>query len=86
MVFFSSMVSKTFNIDFLKKEILYYTLFIVDNTNFSSQTNYLIFKSKYSRLNLVCNTKSVNLKLKISKFKFKKMNNQGLINGFYRAV
>jgi hypothetical protein len=80
------MMSTNVSKDFLKKDILSSTFLILDNTSFSHQTDYVSFKTKYSRLNVIRNTRSLNLKLKISKSKFKKLNNLGVLNGFYRAM
>jgi len=71
----------------LKKEILSIVYSIVYNTGFLKQTDYALFKRQYFRVNNITrNNVVINLKLKISKFKFKNLNNSAKLNGFYRAI
>jgi hypothetical protein len=71
----------------IKEETLLRVYSILTDAGFSSQTTYNLFKLKYCRLYLRSgSTKSVNMKLKLSRFKFKSGNNLGILNGFYRAV
>jgi hypothetical protein len=70
-----------------KKEIFYFIGATVRDVGFSSQTEYILLKRQYNCFNLLStNTKSVNLKIKITRSKFKIANNLAALNGFYRAI
>jgi hypothetical protein len=71
----------------LKNEIIVTVYKILYNTSFLNKKNYSQFKCQYLRTNNITrNVRAINLKLKISKFKFKNLNNSGKLNGFYRAI
>jgi len=71
----------------IKKEIFYFISTTLRDIGFSSRTTYILLKRQYSCYNLLStNTKSVNLKLKITRSKFKIANNLATLNGFYRAI
>jgi len=71
----------------LKNEILFVVYKVVYNTTFLNQKNFVLFKYQHFHANNVTrNIRAINLKLKISKFKFKNLNNAGKFNGFYRAI
>jgi len=62
------------------------SLFLVD-VGFTSRTTYIMLKRRLFHFSLITgNSKSVNLKLKVSRFNVKKNINSGLLVGFYRAV
>lgn len=54
---------------------------------FSSRINYMFFKRKFYRYSLLTtNTKSMNLKFRLTRFNVKHLNNSAVLPGFYRAV
>jgi hypothetical protein len=56
------------------------------DVGFSQKIKYLRFKTSYYRFFVLSkNTKSINLKLKLSRSVFKTANNLANLNGFYRA-
>jgi|MDSW01.2.fsa_nt_gb ribosomal protein S14 len=82
------MILKVKNKKMLKKsEIFFFLSLSLFDTGFSSNNFYLKYKSRYKNLSLVtANTKSLNLKLKLSRFDIKNMTNNGFLIGYYRAL
>jgi hypothetical protein len=79
----------------LKQEIRFYTHSIIRNTGFSEKTKYVLFKRQ--SLGFVFNSngvivkkliviKAINAKLRLSKSRFKEINNLGFLTGFYHAM
>jgi hypothetical protein len=82
------MVSQNFyKKNLTKKEISFFISTTIRDVGFSSQTEYILLKRQYNCFNLLStNTKSVNLKIKITRSKFKTASNLATLNGFYRAI
>jgi len=60
--------------------------FLID-IGFSTKIKYLFFKRRFLQFSLLTkSTKSINLRLKLSRFEIKKINNLGSLTGFYRAI
>lgn len=70
----------------LKQEIRFYTHSIIRNTGFSEKTKYVLFKRQSFRFVLNSNIKAINAKLRLSKSRFKEINNLGFLTGFYHAI
>jgi len=71
----------------LKREVFFLTSSLLRDVGFSSRVDYLFFLRRFRQpLFLSNNTKSLSLKLKMSKFLFKSANNSSKLTGFYRAV
>jgi hypothetical protein len=69
------------------KEMFFFICSALKDTGFSSHTNFILLKRRFHRFfTLSSNTKSINLKLKMSRSNFKRANNSAVLNGFYRAV
>lgn len=59
----------------------------LSDTGYTSRTTYLDLKRRFQNFYLVTkNTKSINIKIKLSRFQFKLFNNTTILNGFYRAI
>lgn len=70
----------------LNQEICFYTHSIICNTGFSEKTKYVLFKRQSFRFVLNSNIKAINAKLRLSKSRFKEINNLGFLTGFYHAI
>jgi hypothetical protein len=82
------MMTKFYYNKILTKTEIFFTLSIsLIDTGFSSNIAYLLLKKQFYYIAVYNqNTKSFNVRLKMSKFDIKKTNNSGLLTGFYRAV
>jgi hypothetical protein len=70
----------------LKKEIFGTICDVFIEAGFSKRKAYLMLKRQFYRSYILTkNTKSVNLKLKFSRYRFKILNNTTALNGFYYA-
>ncbi len=68
-------------------EIFFFVCSALIDTGLTSKINYLVLKRRFFYLAILStNTKSINLKLKMSRFDVKKGNNSGTLTGFYRAL
>jgi hypothetical protein len=71
----------------INKEMFFFICSAFKDTGFSSRTNFILLKRRFHRFfTLSSNTKSINLKLKMSRSNFKRANNSAVLNGFYRAI
>ena len=90
MVFFNIFLMCYTNLNYktlIETEIFFTLSKLLINTGFSSNINYLLLKKQFHYFAVLNNnTKSLNLKLKMSKFNIKKTNNSGLLTGYYRGV
>ena len=69
-----------------KKEIFSVICSILIEGGFSKRKTYIMLKRKFFRSYVLAqNIKSVNLKLKLSRYRFKVLNNTTTLNGFYYA-
>ena len=69
------------------KEIFFFVCSALIDTGLTSKVNYLVLKRRFFYLAILStNTKSINVKLKMSRFDVKKGNNSGTLTGFYRAL
>jgi hypothetical protein len=69
-----------------KKEIFNAMCSLLMESGFSKRQNYKILKRKFYRnYTLARSAKSINLKLKFSRHRFKFLNNTTTLNGFYHA-
>jgi hypothetical protein len=81
------MIEKNSNYSLMfKKEIFNIISELLIESGFSRQKTYIMLKRKFYRSYILTkNTKSVMLKLKFSRHRFKILNNTTLLNGFYYA-
>jgi hypothetical protein len=83
-IFDKKLVGKNYTTN---KEMFYFICSALKDTGFSSQTNFILLKRRFHRFFILSsNTKSISLKLKMSRSHFKRANNSAVLNGFYRAV
>jgi hypothetical protein len=69
------------------KEMFFFICSFLQDAGFSSQINLFLWKRRFYRFfTASSNTKSINLKIKLSRSNFKKANNLGVLCGFYRAI
>jgi len=87
------MVQTNFNRKIMTKnrsanaEIFFFVCSALIDTGLTSKVNYLVLKRRFFYLAILStNTKSINVKLKMSRFDVKKGNNSGTLTGFYRAL
>ena len=93
MDFFNKMYRNYLNNKIVKtknaidKEMFFFVCSFLSDVGFSSRLNYILLKRQFFRFSLLNgNTKSINLKLKMSRSNFKKSINSGNLINFYRAV
>jgi hypothetical protein len=71
----------------LKNEIFFTVGSSLLDVGFSPKLTYFLLKRQfYGFYNLTKNTNSINLKVKMSRSRFKRANNLALLTGFYRAM
>jgi hypothetical protein len=71
----------------IKNEIFSKVCSILTETGFSSNLRYILFKKKLSGFFVInSNSKTFNLKLKLTKSNYKMLNNAGQLVGYYRAL
>jgi hypothetical protein len=70
-----------------KKETHFLICSFLNESGLSSKIEYVNFKQQFFQFFLLSkNIKSVNLRLKISKHKFKRLSDSAKLSGFYKAM